>query len=99
ALSPGLSVHQQDIKQLIDHAGANNIAVTGEIELFAQGLVQLRETQGYAPKVLAITGTNGKTTTTRLTGLLCERAGKSVAVAGNICPAALEVLADVIDAQ
>lgn len=97
ALSPGLSVHQPDIKQLIEHTNASNIEVVGEIELFAQALAQLREAQGYAPKVLAITGTNGKTTTTQLTGLLCRRAGKSVAVAGNISPAALEVLAQALD--
>jgi len=41
---------------------------------------------------LAITGTNGKTTTTALTGQLCQRAGKKVAVAGNISPAALDKL-------
>ena len=42
--------------------------------------------KGYAPAVLAITGTNGKTTVTALTGQLVERAGKTVAVAGNIGP-------------
>ncbi|TAK90671.1 MAG: UDP-N-acetylmuramoyl-L-alanine--D-glutamate ligase [Burkholderiaceae bacterium] len=99
ALSPGLSLHQDDIKLLLDHANTHQIAVVGEIELFAQALAQLRATQDYAPKVLAITGTNGKTTTTRLTGLLCERAGKTVAVAGNISPAALDVLAEAMDAQ
>jgi UDP-N-acetylmuramoylalanine--D-glutamate ligase len=46
----------------------------------------------YEAAVLAITGTNGKTTTTALTGQLCERAGKKVAVAGNISPAALNKL-------
>jgi UDP-N-acetylmuramoylalanine--D-glutamate ligase len=43
-------------------------------------------------KVIAITGTNGKTTVTSLTGLLCRRAGLSTRVAGNISPAALDVL-------
>ena len=47
--------------------------------------------------MIAITGTNGKTTTTSLTGLLCERAGKKVAVAGNISPAALDKLTEAID--
>lgn len=97
ALSPGLSLHQTDLQPMIEHATAHSIPVVGEIELFAQALITLRETQGYAPKVLAITGTNGKTTTTNLTGLLCRRAGKSVAVAGNISPAALEALATAID--
>ncbi|CAN5677341.1 hypothetical protein BH11PSE7_BH11PSE7_30850 [soil metagenome] len=54
---------------------------------------------GYAPKVLAITGTNGKTTVTSLTGQLVERAGKSVAVAGNIGPTLLDTLAAKLDAQ
>jgi UDP-N-acetylmuramoylalanine--D-glutamate ligase len=53
---------------------------------------------GYAPAVLAITGTNGKTTVTALTGLLVERAGRSVAVAGNIGPTLLDTLAAHLDA-
>ena len=52
----------------------------------------------YAPKVIAVTGTNGKTTTTALTALLVERSGKRVAVAGNIGPTMLQTLADAIDA-
>ncbi|MFM9922313.1 UDP-N-acetylmuramoyl-L-alanine--D-glutamate ligase [Variovorax sp. H27-G14] len=48
--------------------------------------------KGYKPAVLAITGTNGKTTVTALTGQLVERAGKSVAVAGNIGPTLLDTL-------
>ena len=54
---------------------------------------------GYRPKVLAITGTNGKTTVTSLTGLLVERAGKSVAVAGNIGPTLLDTLRAAIEAD
>ena len=49
--------------------------------------------QGYRPAVLAITGTNGKTTVTSLVGQLVERAGKTVAVAGNIGPTLLDTLA------
>jgi UDP-N-acetylmuramoylalanine--D-glutamate ligase len=55
--------------------------------------------KGYTPAVLAVTGTNGKTTVTALTGQLVERAGKSVAVAGNIGPTLLDTLAAHIDAQ
>ncbi|WP_371417016.1 UDP-N-acetylmuramoyl-L-alanine--D-glutamate ligase [Malikia spinosa] len=46
----------------------------------------------YQPKVLAITGTNGKTTTTALTAHLLEWAGVKVAVAGNIGPTLLDTL-------
>ncbi|MDI3382472.1 UDP-N-acetylmuramoyl-L-alanine--D-glutamate ligase [Xenophilus aerolatus] len=54
---------------------------------------------GYTPAVLAITGTNGKTTVTSLTAQLVEHAGKSVAVAGNIGPTLLDTLAAHIDAD
>jgi hypothetical protein len=47
----------------------------------------------YAPQLLAITGTNGKTTTTAMTALLVERAGRRVAMAGNIGPTMLDTLA------
>ena len=53
---------------------------------------------GYRPAVLAVTGTNGKTTVTSLTGLLVERAGRTVAVAGNIGPSMLDTLAARLDA-
>ena len=54
--------------------------------------------KGYTPAVLAITGTNGKTTVTSLTGQLVERAGKTVAVAGNIGPTLLDTLQQHLDA-
>jgi UDP-N-acetylmuramoylalanine--D-glutamate ligase len=69
--------------------------VWSEIEFYAQAISALKDEQNYQTKVIAITGTNGKTTTTALTGLLCERAGMSVAVAGNISPAVLDKLLDV----
>jgi UDP-N-acetylmuramoylalanine--D-glutamate ligase len=53
--------------------------------------------QAYRPKVIAITGTNGKTTVTSLTGLLCRRAGLKTQIAGNISPAALDVLRTALD--
>ncbi|HEY1995464.1 UDP-N-acetylmuramoyl-L-alanine--D-glutamate ligase [Paraburkholderia sp.] len=96
AISPGLSPLAADLLPLITQARENEIPVWGELEFFAQALKTLGES-GYAPKVIAITGTNGKTTTTSLTGLLCERAGKKVAVAGNISPAALDKLTEAID--
>ena len=96
AMSPGLSPLAADLVPLIAAARERGIEVWGELELFAQALRHLGES-GYAPKVIAITGTNGKTTTTSLTGMLCERAGKRVAVAGNISPAMLDKLAQAID--
>jgi UDP-N-acetylmuramoylalanine--D-glutamate ligase len=97
AVSPGLAP-ERELAAIMPAAAARDIPVWGEIELFAQALAHLRETNGYAPKVIAITGTNGKTTVTSLTGLLCRRAGLTTRVAGNISPAALDVLRESIDA-
>jgi UDP-N-acetylmuramoylalanine--D-glutamate ligase len=66
----------------------------GELDLFARALADLKAERGYAPKVLAITGTNGKTTVTSLTGQLVARAGKTVKVAGNIGPTLLDTLTE-----
>ncbi|RQT33249.1 UDP-N-acetylmuramoyl-L-alanine--D-glutamate ligase [Burkholderia contaminans] len=95
-LSPGLSPLEPALAALVAAANERGVAVWGELEFFAQALRAL-VTSGYQPKVLAITGTNGKTTTTSLTGLLCQRSGKKVAVAGNISPAMLDRLANAID--
>lgn len=98
AVSPGLAPGRE-LAQIAPAAGEKNIPVWGEIELFAQALAALKAQRGYAPKVVAITGTNGKTTVTSLVGLLCERAGLATRVAGNISPAALDVLREVLDAE
>ncbi|MDQ3060406.1 MAG: UDP-N-acetylmuramoyl-L-alanine--D-glutamate ligase [Pseudomonadota bacterium] len=94
--SPGLS--PASVSGVIHAAQAQGIACGNELSLFAQALADLKETQGYAPKVIAITGTNGKTTVTSLTGQLVERAGKTVAVAGNIGPTLLDTLTEKLDA-
>jgi len=97
--SPGLSPLDERLAALLAAARAESVPVRGELDLFAQALAALREERGYRPKVLAITGTNGKTTTTSLTGQLVERAGRRVAVAGNIGPTMLDTLAAAIVAQ
>jgi UDP-N-acetylmuramoylalanine--D-glutamate ligase len=97
--SPGLSPSDERLAALLQAARAANVPVRGELDLFSQALAQLKAQRGYAPKILAITGTNGKTTTTSLTGQLVERAGRSVAVAGNIGPTMLDTLAAAIAAQ
>ena len=94
--SPGLD--PATIAPVLVAAHAVNTPSSGELGLFSQALEALRAQQAYVPRVLAITGTNGKTTVTALTGLLVERAGKSVAVAGNIGPTLLDTLARHLDA-
>ncbi len=88
--SPGLSPNATADVMLA--ARASGLWLGNELTLFNHALRELKATQNYAPKVLGITGTNGKTTVTSLAGQLVERAGKTVAVAGNIGPALLDTL-------
>jgi len=97
--SPGLSPADPRLLPLLQAARDEGVPVRGELDLFSVALAQLKAERGYVPKILAITGTNGKTTTTSLTGQLVERAGRSVAVAGNIGPTMLDTLAAAIAAQ
>jgi len=90
--SPGLSPGDTRLRALLQAAKDAGVPVRGELDLFSRALAQLKAERGYAPKILAITGTNGKTTTTSLTGQLVERSGRSVAVAGNIGPTMLDTL-------
>ena len=96
-ISPGLSPLLEPTQSFLVKARKARIDVWSEIEFFARAIAALSRmaqlnNSPYSSAVLAITGTNGKTTTTALTGQLCERAGKKVAVAGNISPAALDKL-------
>ena len=96
-ISPGLAPAR--VNALVEAARAQGLWVGSELGLFTQALLALHETQAYQPQIIAITGTNGKTTVTSLTGQLVARAGKSVAVAGNIGPTLLDTLAKTIDTQ
>ncbi|HQR04369.1 MAG: UDP-N-acetylmuramoyl-L-alanine--D-glutamate ligase [Proteobacteria bacterium] len=92
ALSPGVSAGLM----VVIHARAAAIPVVGEIELFAWGLAALGVRE--KTRILAITGTNGKTTTTALTAHLCRSGGHTALAAGNISPAALHALMGAQDA-
>ncbi|WGT62853.1 UDP-N-acetylmuramoyl-L-alanine--D-glutamate ligase [Variovorax paradoxus] len=91
------------VAKIAELSASNPASAAVEEEPTAQlPLVPIEEPpapKGYTPAVLAITGTNGKTTVTALTGQLVERAGKTVAVAGNIGPTLLDTLAAHIDAE
>jgi UDP-N-acetylmuramoylalanine--D-glutamate ligase len=78
-LSPGLSLHEE----LVQAAVARGVPVVGDIELFAWAA---------SGKVLAVTGTNGKSTVSALAGHLLRAAGVDCEVAGNISPPALAAL-------
>ena len=80
-ISPGLSLEEEIVRRAV----AQGIPVLGDIELFAW---YVRE------PVLAITGTNGKTTVTALAGHLLRSAGMDIEVAGNIAPPVLQAYQD-----
>jgi UDP-N-acetylmuramoylalanine--D-glutamate ligase len=90
--SPGLA--PEVVAPVVDAARSMGLWQGGELSLFAAGLQDLKARFGYTPQVLAITGTNGKTTVTSLTGQLVARAGKTVKVAGNIGPTLLDTLSE-----
>ena len=96
-LSPGLAPAQAPAADLLREAEARGIEVVGEIELFARALADLATAREYRPRLLAVTGTNGKTTVTALTRQLVEASGLTVVAAGNISPAALAALMDALD--
>ena len=93
--SPGLS--PAEVATVLIAAHASCVRLAGELGLFSEALAALQAERAYAPKVLAVTGTNGKTTVTSLTGQLVSRAGKTVAVAGNIGPTLLDTLMGHLD--
>ncbi len=66
------------------NAAEKEIPVWSEIEFFAQALKALRDEQNYSAKVIAITGTNGKSTITTMTYEICKNAGLNASLSGNI---------------
>lgn len=78
--SPGISLQEP----VLQSAFKQDIPVLGDIEFFAQKVI--------ATPIIAITGTNGKSTVTSLVGAMAKAAGLSAAVAGNIGVPVLDLL-------
>ncbi len=83
-VSPGVSVEEPAIRE----ARARGVPVLGDVELFARS--------AQAP-VAAITGSNGKSTTTMLLGEMARIAGRRAAVGGNLGEPALDLLDPAIE--
>jgi UDP-N-acetylmuramoylalanine--D-glutamate ligase len=88
-ISPGLPVADP----LPQAAMLKGIPVVSEIELFAWAI----DARSPGAQVIAITGSNGKTTTTALTAHLVNAGGKRAMAAGNISPSALDALMEAVD--
>lgn len=91
-MSPGISPWHSAVTPLVRSAQSLGIEIVGEIELFARELARLKSEKAYEPKVIAVTGTNGKTTTTVLTTKMAAASGLKAVAAGNIGPNAVTEL-------
>jgi len=85
AISPGVDRRESAIAD----AARRGVPVVGDVELFAQALPGSR---AHGARVLAVTGSNGKSTVTAMTGEMCRAAGRATAVAGNIGVPVLDAL-------
>jgi UDP-N-acetylmuramoylalanine--D-glutamate ligase len=85
AISPGIALAER----LVQMAMKDGIPVVGDMELFAWAIAQAGIPR---PRILGITGSNGKTTVTAMVGAMLKEAGWDVEVAGNIGPAVLNAL-------
>ena len=81
-LSPGAPLTHPKPHWSVERAHEAGVPVIGDVELFARALAALPP--GERPRVVAITGTNGKSTTTALIGWVLKQAGLSVHIGGNI---------------
>lgn len=88
-LSPGIPFRFPQPHRLVRMAEMMNVPVVGDMELFARAVQALPE-KGR-PKVVGITGTNGKSTTTALIGHILKEAGRDVRVGGNIGTGVLDM--------
>ena len=88
-LSPGVPYKFPAPHRVVRMAEMTGVPVVGDMELFARAVQTLPERS--RPKILAITGTNGKSTVTSLTGHILKEAGRDVRIGGNIGTGVLDL--------
>src|SRR5689334_11267500 len=94
AIGPGIDRRTGSVHD----AARRGVPVVGDVEIFAQALPHLcRARKRARPNVLAITGSNGKSTVTCMTGAACKAAGRETIVAGNIGLPVLDAIAAIED--
>ena len=81
-LSPGIPYKFPEPHRLVKMAQMVGVPVIGDMELFARAVADLKDYE--RPRIVGVTGTNGKSTTTALIGHILKQAGKDVRVGGNI---------------
>jgi UDP-N-acetylmuramoylalanine--D-glutamate ligase len=86
-LSPGVPLTHPQPHAVVKAARAADVPVLGDVELFADAVRNMVET----PKIVAVTGTNGKSTTSALIAHLLATGGAAVRLGGNIGHAVLDL--------
>ncbi len=88
-LSPGIPFKYPEPHRMVRRAEQAGVPVIGDMELFASALRDIPASD--RPKIIGITGTNGKSTTTSLIGHILAEAGLDVRIGGNIGTGVLEL--------
>jgi UDP-N-acetylmuramoylalanine--D-glutamate ligase len=89
--SPGVSLAEPAVARAV----AAGVEAVGDVELFARAIRALNAKREHPMRVIAITGSNGKSTVTAMCGDMCRMAGLSTCVAGNIGLPVLDALYEV----
>jgi hypothetical protein len=90
-VSPGVPLTEPAVARAI----AAGIEVVGDVELFARAIRALNAKREHPMRVIAITGSNGKSTVTAMCGDMCRMAGLVTCVAGNIALPVLDALSEI----
>ncbi len=92
AISPGVPLAEPAVRDAL----LRGVPAVGDVELFARAIPEAYR-KAQQPSLIGVTGTNGKTTVTALTGAIVNGGGRRCEVAGNISPAVLTALMDCLD--
>jgi len=90
-VSPGVPLAEPAVAQAV----AAGVEAVGDVELFARAVRALNAQREHPMRVIAITGSNGKSTVTAMCGDMCRMAGLETCVAGNIGLPVLDALVEI----
>lgn len=90
-VSPGVPLAEPAVARALQ----KGVEAVGDVELFARAINALNRDREHPMRMMAITGSNGKSTTTAMCGAMSEAAGRATCVAGNIGLPVLDALLDI----